>query len=193
MKASWARWPPDSEPGLWGLVKVLCLDTRRANEGPTPIQPGTRKEVVGHLEAGIGRGVLGDETDTGQLPGASAAGGRSQHGDTCLRSVRQPDRQIQERCLSRPVRPDQPDHVARRDLQAAVLEGPAPAVAFAQTLGVENRSSRYVLLGRRTERFPEQGLDALLVQAGPAGLDEPALQGWRSGPAPPTPAAQGSG
>jgi len=81
---------------------------------PAGVHPGTEPQVVGDAQPGVDGRVLRDEADLRELAGAAGwlgaedldlPGGRRQ----------QPDRQVQQRGLAGPVRPDQPDDVPGRD------------------------------------------------------------------------------
>ena len=100
---------------------------------PARVHVGAHGQVVLHTEAGVGRGVLGHEAHPGQL-GRVVGGRLAQHLDAARARAEQPDGQVQQGGLAGAVGADQSDHVAGRDVEIALLERPAPAVALAQAL-----------------------------------------------------------
>jgi hypothetical protein len=101
---------------------------------PARVQTSAELQVVLHAQSGVGRRVLGDEADLGQLCRAGS-GAVTEHLDRAARRRQQADGQVQQRRLAGPVGADEPDDPAGRDLQRAVRQRRAAPVALAQPVG----------------------------------------------------------
>jgi len=108
------RDPELREPGTGQLVV------------PPGVHAGAEAQHVGHREPVVQRLVLRQERDAGQR--LTQAGGAAQHRNVPLVRRQQTDEHVQQRRLTRPVRPDERDHPARRHRQRAVLESPVAPV-----------------------------------------------------------------
>ena len=132
VSASWARCPPDSLPGPLGGVEAEPLDPGAGDRVvPARVEPGAEPQVVVDAEPGVGRGVLGDEADLGQLAALPARAPAADL-DRARRRRQQPDGQAEQGGLAGAVGADQAGHAPGRDLQRAVRQRPAPAVALAE-------------------------------------------------------------
>src|ERR1019366_5778850 len=90
-------------------------------------------EVTGDREPGVGRGVLGDVPDAGELFGrrprmATEDGDRPQ----------ETDRELEQCGLSGPVRPDESDDLAGGYGERALRQRPLVAVALAEAVGLDD-------------------------------------------------------
>ena len=124
--------------------------------------------MLGHRQAGVGGRVLGDETD----PCRAASGRRrasAEHGDRSRGRGEQPDGQMQQRGLARPVGPDQPDDLALGDGEGAVAQRPAPPVPLAQSLGLEDGGHATPSAKQFRKRRAVDGLDVVGTEPGRAG------------------------
>ena len=98
----------------------------------------------------------------------SGVGGRwaTEHGHGAGGRREQADSQVQQRGFARSVGPDESDHVAGGDLEVAVVEGPAPAVALAQTLGVDDPA--HAMSSSAVERKESRNSASMLSSSSPA-------------------------
>ena len=112
-----AGQPPGPLPG----VQAGLIHPAPGQAGvPARAEPLSHAQVIGHGQVPIHRRALGDEP--GPLPDR----------DRSRRRPQQPDGQLQERCLARPVGPDQPDDLPGRHRQRAVRQGPPSPVPLAE-------------------------------------------------------------
>jgi hypothetical protein len=101
---------------------------------PLRVEPGAEPHMLSDTQPGVGRGVLGDESDPGQLC-RTAGGSMAGHFDPAHRRCQLADRQLQQRGLARPVGAYQPHDPARRNMQGAFRQRPTPPVLLTQSLG----------------------------------------------------------
>ena len=132
---------------------------------PAGVHLPAEAEVVRNGEAGVGRGVLGDEAHARQLGGV---GGRwaTEHGHGAGGRCEQADGQVQQRGLACSVGADESDDVAGGDLKVAVLERPAPAVPLAQTLGIDDPA--HAMSSWAVERKESRNSASMLSSSSPA-------------------------
>ena len=129
---------PGQGPDPLTRVEVESLDACRGHRlVPGGIQQRPHAEMLGHGQPGIGGRVLSDEPDTGQLQRIGGRGA-AEHGERARRRSQQPDGQMQERRLPRPVRSDQADDLSFGNGEGAVPERPSAPVSFTQSLGLED-------------------------------------------------------
>ena len=83
--------------------------------------------------------------------------------------------EVEQRGLAGAVGTDEPDDVARGDVEITVGQRPAPAVPLTERPCADQRVHA-MSSGRSPERCGEERLDALLVEAGTAGLAQPTAQ-----------------
>jgi hypothetical protein len=104
---------------------------------PARIEPGPQTQVVGDAQPGIGRCVLGDESDLRQL--SRTRGGRAtEHLDRARGLRQQADGQVQQRAFAGPVGSDQPDDAPSGDIQRTVRQRPSAPVLLAQSLRLQD-------------------------------------------------------
>ena len=129
--------PPERVPARCPGSSSNSSMRRRANESSQPGFMWAPMARWSSTQPGVGRGVLGHEANPGQLrPGRG--GVLPQHLDAARTRREQPDRQVQQGGLAGAVGTDQSDHMAGRDVEIALIERPAPAVALAQALRVQD-------------------------------------------------------
>ena len=88
---------------------------------PARIELATELQRLADGEALVQRVILGDEADPRQDGPGLRTRRAAEHAHLARTRLAQPDRELQERRLSRSVRPDQRGDAARRDLERAVL------------------------------------------------------------------------
>ena len=163
-------------PGALLGVEVEVLEPPLCHGGvPLRVHVRAEGEMVVHCQAGVGRRVLGDEAHACQL-GRVVARRVPEDFDPPCRRGEEADGEVQQGRLAGAVRADQADDVAGGDVEVALVQRPATAVALAQTLGTEDPRSRYVLLAGGPKGIAEQRFDAVVVEPGAPRLDDPALQ-----------------
>ena len=182
VRASWARWPPDS-------LRAFCLGSspsssirRRARASSQPglrWLPSCRWSAM--RQPAVGGRVLGDEADLGQLRRA-LGGAAAEHLDRARGRLQHADGEVQQRALAGAVGADEPDDAAGRDVQRAVRQRVAAAVALAQSLGQDRGAHATCRLAE--ERKVAMNSASMLSSSSP---DRRALfiqrcRSWRSGP-----------
>ena len=177
VSASCARWPPESLPARC-VGSRPSSSIRAVGQGGVPagVEAGAQPEVVGHGQRGVGRGVLGDEADPRPAARGRAPGTPPSTSIVPAVGASRPTARLQQGRLAGAVGADQPDHPAGRDLQGAVRQRPGAPVPLAEAAGLQDGGHAMPASGSGPKRGSEQGLDALVVQPGRAGLDDPALQ-----------------
>ena len=159
VRASWARWPPDSDPGPLLRVQAELPDPPlRQLVVPAGVEPGAEAEVIGDPHPGVDGRVLGDEADPGQLRRRWPAGGSPRTLIVPRVGASSPVARLQQGGLARAVGPDEPDDVAFGDGQRAVAQRPGPPVLLAQPAGLDDgghqRPPRRSSCGTRCGRSP---------------------------------------
>ena len=96
-------------------------------------QVGNQPQRVGHAQVLVQRGVLRDEGDAVERLGR-AGRDAAEHGDLPAGLADEPDGQLQQRGLARPVRADQGDDPSGRDGQRAIAQRPGAPVALAEAV-----------------------------------------------------------
>jgi len=92
--------------------------------------------VIGDRQARVGRCVLRDEPDLGQL-GRTGRRSAAEDLDRARRRGQHSGRQLQQRRLAGAVRADQPDDPAGGYVEGAVGQRVVPSVTLGQTHGLE--------------------------------------------------------
>jgi hypothetical protein len=100
---------------------------------PARVRPPAESEVIGDRESGIGRGVLGDKADTGELARRRARAA-TEDGDRPRARPQEADRDLEQRSLAGAVRADEPNDLAGGDDKAALRERPLAAVALTEAV-----------------------------------------------------------
>ena len=119
-------------------VEIEPLDAGgRRPRIPAGVHRGPHREVLSHGQSGVGGRVLGDESDTRQLPRVGGRGA-TEHGDGALRRGQQPDGQLQEGGLPGAVGPDKTDDSPFGNGEGAVPQRPAASIPLAQSLGLQD-------------------------------------------------------
>ena len=173
VSASWARWPPESDPARWRWVEVELLDPGLGElVVPVLVEVGAHAEVLGHRQPGVGRGVLGDEADLLE-PGSAVAGASAEHRDRSRARREQSDGQVQQRRLARTVRPDEPDDLAFGDGQVAVAERPLAPVPLAEIVRLDDGASCHAFGEAVAERGAVDRLDVVGTETGGACVSQP--------------------
>ena len=174
VSASWARCPPESLPAFCGGSRpsfVMRSSARPVSQRGVDVR--AEAQVVGDGQAGVCRGVLGDEADAGQLCGVR--GGRSAEHLTCRRWLAACRRRYAAAwsCRRRWVRRDR--RLGRRESTACSRIGRCADRSVWSGRMFRSRRSSVLLKGvrwpvRGAEFGGEQRLDAFVVEAGRAGV-----------------------
>ena len=169
VSASWARWPPESRPARWVGVEAEPLDAvlRRARRPSAGLSWAPRREVVGHAQPGVRRGVLADVADLGAL-GVAAGRAGAEHLDLARPTASAcPTARLRKVLLPAPLGPTSPTTrpagTSRVQSESAHLRPyflPRPA-------GLQHGAHAVSSAHRGAKRGQEQRLDALLVEPGP--------------------------
>jgi hypothetical protein len=148
---------------------------------PLRVEPRAGSQVVSDRQPGVHRRVLGDEPDPGHLA-RPVRGPSAEHADRAGRRREEPDGQVQQRGLARPVRAYEPDHPASRDGQVQSRSAqrrpyllPRPAASRMAVTRPPRRGSRVARSGRSPRCRP--------VRARPSGPSA-ASQSWPPGTVP---------
>ena len=170
VRASWARWPPESRPGLLGGGEADLRGPPFRQAGvPGRVEPGAHAEVVGDGERGVDGRVLGDETDLGQVVRVRGGPG-PEHAERARRRCDQPAGQLQQGGLAGPVGTDQTDDPAPRHAQLSSRSGPCvcrTAWSGCRRPAPESRDGPFSSAGFRCAE-PDFGVAC--ATAGPAGV-----------------------
>jgi hypothetical protein len=109
-------------------------------QGPVEagVELGAHGEVLGDAEVAVQGGVLGDEADLGEQPGA--AGRLVEHPDAAGGGGQQANGQMEQGGLAGAVGADQGGDATPWDGQVAVAQGPGAPVALAEPAGLQRRA-----------------------------------------------------
>ena len=100
-----------------------CLGERFV---PARVHPCAEPQVIANRQSRIGRGVLGDEADAGQLARARARL-PTENSDRSGVWTKETDRELEERRLAGAVRADEPDDLASGNGKRALARAPTCA------------------------------------------------------------------
>ena len=166
---------------LAGPLRRVEAELRRSGASassrvPAGVEPRAQPQVVGDRQPGVGRGVLGDEPDPGQLRPGRGAGGRRGPRSCPQVGASRPTARLSRVVLPAPFGPTRPTTRARPGCSACSRS--APTGAGTACPGPRPRRTAVTLCPARRgpKGVPEQRLDALVVQPGPARLGQPADQ-----------------
>ena len=178
VRASWARWPPDSLPAFCARVEAeLAIRSVGQSAGPSPGWCG-RRSAGGRRWTGRRRWACPARRNRPWPAGpAPEAGWPPEDLDRARRSAsacRPPD--LQQRRLAGAVRADEPDDAAGRDGQGAVGQRRASSVPLGQAVGLQHGRSCGLLDRWCGTLVTNKRLDALVVQPGRARLGQPGAQ-----------------
>ena len=176
MSASCARWPPESLPAFCrGSSPSRSIRSSASFCVPARVHPPAESQVIGDREPGVGRGVLGDEADAGELV-RRRAGTPTEDGDRPGARLEEADGELEQRGLAGAVRPDEPDDLAGGDGERALRERPLVAVALAEAVRLEDGGHATSSAEEDRRHSLKERLDALLVETRASRLRQPTLQ-----------------
>ena len=142
---------------------------------PARVQLAAEPEHLGDREAAVQRMLLGHEADAREQLARITLRRQAEHADGSGAGPAEADRDLQQRRLAGAVGPDERGDGARGDLERAVAQGPACAVALAEP--VEPECAHATLrAAARTRHVVEQRGHAVGIEAGGPGASHPALE-----------------